>query len=210
MLDDVLRPILLFATRYKKYILVSFACVYALVFAMFILSAFVIKANPTNALLYELGKNAGTLSALLFVVTLIPGIAKRLTWKLHLFALLMIFRRQLGILVFAFGALHYSILRLFPVLFGGAPIPKTIPTFEFLGIITLFPMVFLFITSNNWSVKKLGKWWKRIHMFVYLAAWFLFFHVGLQEIGLLTFALGITALLEVVSLFIAKNEKRKS
>jgi sulfoxide reductase heme-binding subunit YedZ len=129
----------------------------------------------------------------------------------NLMAFLMLIRRQLGVLSFAFSFLHYSTIRLFPVLFGERELVLPLPVYELLGVGALYAMVPLFLTSNDLSVKKLKRWWHRIHAMIYFIVWLLFAHVALQGISPATVILFIFAFLEVFSLayFAAKNYVKK-
>ena len=147
-----------------------------------------------------MGKIAGDSALVFFCLTLIPGIARRFKIRLVLFQILMLFRRQLGISTFLLGFLHYGILQLFPILFAGVPLNTSPSVFEIFGVLTLYPMTLLFLTSNDLSVRKLGKWWKVLHSLSYILVWTLFFHVALNERELLAVVIGIFVLLETGSL----------
>jgi sulfoxide reductase heme-binding subunit YedZ len=54
--------------------------------------------------------------------------------------------------------------------------PKTYLIY-FQGTITLIIFTILAITSNNWSVKKLKKNWKKLHQLTYLATFLLTWHI---------------------------------
>jgi DMSO/TMAO reductase YedYZ heme-binding membrane subunit len=45
------------------------------------------------------------------------------------------------------------------------------------GAISLFILTVMTATSFNYAVKKLGKYWKIIHRFIYLAGFLIVFHV---------------------------------
>ena len=51
------------------------------------------------------------------------------------------------------------------------------PYFKFLALVLSFPLL---ITSNNYSVKKLGKMWKVLHRLVYPIMFLLVLHTAMQ------------------------------
>lgn len=148
----------------------------------------------------DLGRTMGGYALYLLWITMLPGILKRFQVKgflLDIQIILMGVRRQLGILVFLFASAHYIWQRLFLYLDQGIPSLSMIPTFELLGMAALFLLSFLYFTSNDFSVRKLGKHWGRIHALVYIIVWIIALHViliGGEHIvkhGLPTVAIGL-------------------
>ena len=163
-----------------------------------------------TAFIYETGEISGQIAAALFCLSILPGISRRLKFKAPMVTLLMIIRRQLGIAMFSVAFLHYSSIRLFPIIFAGVPMNLSPPVFEIFGVLTLFPLFFLFITSNNFAVKSLKSWWGRVHKIVYISIWALFLHIALQEFGIWTIVIGTFALMETLSLFYYYAQKSTS
>jgi len=160
--------------------------------------------------IYEIGILSGQIAVILFCLTILPGISRRLRFKASMVTLLMIIRRQLGIAMFSVAFLHYSSIRLFPILFAGVSMNLNPPLFEIFGVLTLFPLFFLLITSNNFAVKSLKSWWGRVHKIVYISIWALFLHIALQEFGIWTIVIGTFALMETLSLFYYYAQKSTS
>jgi methionine sulfoxide reductase heme-binding subunit len=80
-------------------------------------------------------------------------------------------RRTLGLYAFMFAAIHFT-------LFVGIDYGFDLPTvfdetftkpYIIVGLSTLLILIPLAITSFPWWMKRLGKNWKRLHRFVYLA-----------------------------------------
>ncbi|MDA1316605.1 MAG: ferric reductase-like transmembrane domain-containing protein [bacterium] len=184
---------------HKKDFINIFQVLHVSIFGILALFAYWINLDIHKGVIYEVGVTCGSIAAWFFILTLLPGIARRFKIQHIAFTVLMLFRRQLGVSMFLFGLLHYSAIRLFPVLFGGVPFDLDPPLFEIVGFFTLYSLAPLYITSNDFSVKKLGKWWKRIHRIAYITVWLIFSHVALQQISILALSLGIVALLEVTS-----------
>lgn len=195
--------------RYKKTIIFLFYLYYLLIFAFGIYSAFIINKQTTSEI-YDMGKSAGNFAVVFFCLSLMPGIARRFKIRMTVIQIIMLFRRQIGIVAFLFGFLHYGILRLFPILFAGAPFDTSPPIFEIFGTLTLYPMALLFLTSNDISVRKMGKSWKILHDMSYIIVWTLFLHVALYNRGAWMLLIGFFAVAETSSLIYSNYSSRIS
>lgn len=166
--------------------------------------------NNTAILWYDIGVKAGELALYVFFVTITAGILRRFGLLQPVQQLLMLFRRHLGILTYLLGLMHWVLVRIaFAAKQGAIP---TLAPFEFAAFFAMQLMFALFVTSNDWSVKHLGVWWKRIHKLIYVVAWLLFFHVALQtgegvEKAPITF---VFATAELISLIYDWSVKRKA
>ncbi|WGT48619.1 protein-methionine-sulfoxide reductase heme-binding subunit MsrQ [Thioclava nitratireducens] len=81
------------------------------------------------------------------------------------------YRRAIGLLAFFYVALHliaWAVLDM-GMLWGQAARDLIKRPYLFFGISAFVLLIPLAITSNNASVRKLGKTWRRIHMLVYPA-----------------------------------------
>jgi sulfoxide reductase heme-binding subunit YedZ len=88
-------------------------------------------------------------------------------------------RKPAGLWAFAFAVVHFSVnviglnenwLR--------APIPDYIAALGVIGLGILMPMA---ATSTKWAMKRLGKWWKRLHRLVYAAGLIVIGHALLES-----------------------------
>ncbi|MCC6711539.1 MAG: ferric reductase-like transmembrane domain-containing protein [Candidatus Pacebacteria bacterium] len=156
----------------------------------------------------ELGSKSASISLVLFWITLVPGILKRFQFKsifIPIRVILMLFRRQIGILMYLFALTHYFWSRFLPIwLINGDLLSFSL--FEFFGLgafMLAFPM---FITSNELSVNKLGKLWKTIHSVTYIIIWLLFLHVVIREPGIKALVTLVMGCLTVASLMKEKND----
>ncbi len=91
-------------------------------------------------------------------------------------------RKPLGLYAFLYAALHLTI---FVVLdFGldlGAVLTEIVQRrYATVGFVSILIMLPLAITSNKWSMRKLGKRWKSLHRWVYLSAILAVIHYILQ------------------------------
>ncbi len=123
----------------------------------------------------EVQKDLGGIAYwLLFIILALPPLSR--VTGIKLITLIMGFRKELGILMGVLVLMHYT---LFVKLMGGfAALANMNPEPWFIaGFIALITTVLLLITSNTWSMKLLGKWWKRLHKGVYLIAILVVAHV---------------------------------
>lgn len=156
-----------------------------------------------------IGNVMGKASLLAFFVTTLPGILGRFRLKSSLITLGMMFRRQTGISVFIFLLTHSLFVFFIPwIAFNLNPFSFINGSIVF-GLVSLFIFLPLFLSSNQWSQKVLGRNWKRLHRLVYTAYWTLFLHLGLREFGFLTVLTGGLAVLEVASLYYDARHSKK-
>jgi len=184
----------------KKILTWMFYAQYAYVFGMMSYSATLTYFQTDRGVVYEWGTTSGSIALVYFCLSLTPGIARRLGIRFRIFQILMLFRRHIGISAFVFGFFHYLAVRMLPILLSGVPLNLNPPLFEVFGFLSLYPMILMFLTSNDYSVKKMGVWWKRLHSLSYVLVWTLFFHVALQGGETWKYLIGIFAVLETGSL----------
>ncbi|MGR3591469.1 MAG: protein-methionine-sulfoxide reductase heme-binding subunit MsrQ [Limimaricola soesokkakensis] len=115
--------------------------------------------EPINALEREYGDTALKL--------LVAGLAVTPLMKYTRVSLLK-FRRAIGLLCFFFVVAHFSVWALLDVQSFGrvwADILKR--PYVTVGMIAFLGLIPLALTSNNWSVRRLGRNWRRLHQLVY-------------------------------------------
>ena len=119
----------------------------------------------------------GLFALVCYIITLLPTILRIVfpkTKKTGFPKLLLKYRRQIGVIAFFFALAHALLL-----------VNKR--NFDFFdiqtywiyiqGVATFIIFTLLAITSNNWSVKKMKKNWKKLHELTYLAMFLLIWHV---------------------------------
>ena len=88
------------------------------------------------------------------------------------------YKRPLGLYTFLYAAMHYFV---FTSAFGfavGATAAATVSSFMLAtGFVGLALMAPLALTSNKFSMKKLGRNWKRLHYLTYAVAIFIILHL---------------------------------
>ena len=87
----------------------------------------------------------------------------------------MYHRRALGVATFGYAAFHAAIY--IKSKWGAGLILKEAQGADLLtGWIALFIFLIMALTSNNFSVKKMGRRWQGLHRLVYLATALVFVH----------------------------------
>jgi methionine sulfoxide reductase heme-binding subunit len=128
----------------------------------------------------------GKTALLVYTLTLLPGILGRLQFLPELRPPLMLFRRQLGVTMFLMAITHSSLLFTIPALVLGGFSLANLPPNALFGSLALILLLPLWLTSNDTSVRKLGKWWKKIHQLTYIALLFIFLHVAVVRFSIWT------------------------
>nr|WP_325062985.1 protein-methionine-sulfoxide reductase heme-binding subunit MsrQ [Kushneria phosphatilytica] len=119
--------------------------------------------EPGRYLLLNLGQ--GGLILLLLTLSLTP--LTRLTrWKGF-----SVIRRQLGLWTCSYGVLHLSCYLLFILGLDWSALGADLSRRPYIivGALALIILITLAITSNRFAMKRLGRRWKSLHRFVYVA-----------------------------------------
>lgn len=81
------------------------------------------------------------------------------------------FRRAIGVLAFTYVALHLLVWLVLDVgilsQIWADILKRPYITIGMVGFVVMIPLA---VTSNNWSVKRLGVKWKRLHQLTYIVA----------------------------------------
>jgi sulfoxide reductase heme-binding subunit YedZ len=81
------------------------------------------------------------------------------------------FRRAIGVLAFTYVALHLLVWLVLDVgilsQIWADILKRPYITIGMIGFVVMIPLA---VTSNNWSVKRLGVKWRRLHQLTYVAA----------------------------------------
>ncbi len=122
---------------------------------------FALGADPGKVLADRLG--LGALTLLLITLAMTP--LKRLTGWSGWIAV----RRQLGLWCFSYVAFHLLAYAVFVLGLDGAQfmIDLRKRPYIFVGALAFIGLLALAVTSNHFSIRKLGKRWKALHRAVY-------------------------------------------
>jgi sulfoxide reductase heme-binding subunit YedZ len=187
-IQSVLRAVQKFVLPRRKQFIWLFVLAESGLLGLWLVCFAIARTNfeAVSELIFSLGSKLGTFSLICYLITLVPGIVTRLQWlpliTQPVGSMLMIFRRHFGILMFISAFVHMSFTTTLPQLvFNNFEISQiTLQTYHVMGILGWWILFPLWLTSNDVSVKKLGVWWKRVHMLTYTALFFIFLHVALQ------------------------------
>lgn len=194
-----LQRALTFSLKHKKQIIL----IYTIFYIFLTISLIILKDTQFRFIWNNLGRNAGNLSVIFFSLAVLPGIINRLKIPSQIkpvSIILMLFRRQNGILMFLFALSHYLLMRIYPALhYQIFNFPSQI--FEFMGMLAFTFSVPLFLTSNDYSQHRLAHKWSQLHKIVYVICWLIFLHIALiPKLSITTVLIGIISLLELYSL----------
>jgi DMSO/TMAO reductase YedYZ heme-binding membrane subunit len=143
---------------------------------------------------------------LVSLIVFVKPLSQIFAWKGFKYA--VAFRRQLGVASFWFALFHGMLyVRLYD-LFGIESFIGRENTFYLLGLVGLIGMILLGVTSNNYSVKYLGKYWKKLHRFVYVIFFVILVHAGQAE-GHYLFAAALGLAFIALKLYAWKISRRK-
>jgi DMSO/TMAO reductase YedYZ heme-binding membrane subunit len=197
-------------TRGRPQILVGFKVFYlALVTILFIGGWFIYEGTAQAIFWYRLAPWMGRVGIVAYSLTTIPGIARRLRVQHKLIALLMIYRRDIGVSMYLFVTIHYFFLIGIATWFQKIFVVPT-PLFQTMGLTAYVLTFFLFATSNDFSVRRLGSWWHTIHKLTYIIIVFIFLHVALQRVSVWSILIGATLLAQASSHVVAFMRKRRA
>lgn len=125
----------------------------------------------------------GYIALIAYIATLLPtnfivvfSCYRKAYWRRFLFQN----RKELGLICFGFSAAHGLLtLQARDVDFLSA---NTYIDY-FTGLSSILIFTILAVTSNNWSSRKLGKNWKKLHRLTYVALILLILHLFLAKQG---------------------------
>lgn len=154
----------------------------------------------------------GFVSLGLFLLTLIPGILQRFRLNNLILSSVVLFRRQIGILMYISALVHSMYLSTIPLIMSGNfGNFAAISTHEFYGSLAVMILFPVWLTSNDFAQKKLKKFWKTIQRLTYVAIIFIYLHVAAVD-RLALFVTMIVMILELFSwiyTFLANRKKIK-
>lgn len=146
-----------------------------------------------------LARQLGQIAALLYCVTLVPGMLRRFQlWPLTR-AILMLWRRYVGIAMFHTALGHLMLIRVVPLLFFNPRLLLSASWQILLGILAITLLLPLWLTSNEYSVRQLGPIWHWIHKLTYAAVFLIFGHLALASDTKLSWVVGAVLGLEILS-----------
>ena len=141
-------------------------------FSLLLLSAWnnELGANPIETITHFTG--IWTLRFLVITLAIAP--LRRLTGQ----AILIRFRRMLGLFTFFYASMHFLTYIWLDQYFDWPFIVEDIVEHPYVivGFATYLVLLLLAVTSPHFMVRKLGKTWKKLHRLIYPAAFLASFH----------------------------------
>lgn len=180
------RKSLLFTTKEKAKIEAIFKWLYfSLVIIILVGFASVHLDQPfLFKYLMPLGGKLAQASVFFYCLSLLPGILTRFAVLPTTTALLKQWRRQSGVLMFWLAIAHSFLSRTFPVIAIDPNLLSQPPLPVVFGMLALFILFPLWLTSNDYSLSKMGnKNWKLLHRITYLALLLIMIHAALSVSG---------------------------
>lgn len=166
---------MLFLLKYIRYIILTVAVLLAVLLFTLTVNQF---TNLTAAYV-ELGQNYAIIALGLIYLSLIITPIYFAFPNLPLKALVVKSRRALGVSAFLFALMH-ALLEFFKIFGGFINLQylhgKYLLAF-LLGFTALLILAAMTATSFNYVVKKMGKYWKILHRFIYFAGSLIVIHV---------------------------------
>jgi sulfoxide reductase heme-binding subunit YedZ len=195
----------------KSTFLSIFYLLYTLLIIILVFGMYQVLTNGSySSQVYEWGATFGQLAVVSFIITLSPGMMIRFNLRSKWQGILMVLRRQWGILTYLLACVHLSFVRLGLVLNGTLHWYDIKELYELCGILGILLLTPLFLTSNDYSLRRLKASWFTLHKAVYGIVWILFLHVVLQEPGSIwAILLGVTGILEIGSFIYRWYKNRK-
>ncbi|MCQ4318605.1 protein-methionine-sulfoxide reductase heme-binding subunit MsrQ [Stutzerimonas zhaodongensis] len=148
--------------RYPRWRLLLFICAACLTcYWLYLGVTAALGPDPGKVLVDNLGQGA--------LILLLCSLAMTPLQKLTGWAGWISFRRQLGLWAFAYGVLHLACYMYFllGLDFSGFAAELADRPYIALGAIAMTGLLALAATSTRWSMRKLGKRWKKLHRLVY-------------------------------------------
>lgn len=155
-----------------KKVFLALEILYALFIAILLFSNNFIPSQYTRYI--------GMLTLLVFMIVLTPGTVRRFGIKSRFADLLMVYRRNFGIFTYMLILTHELTYYSGQVVLGPNLFLKA-PDFIKMGMTASILLLPLFLTSNDFAVRILKKWWKRLHKLIYVAVLFIYLHLLFQK-----------------------------
>lgn len=183
----------------KKKVVYVFRLYYAVILVVWIYGYILLTRDIGAASdLISVGKKLGDLALILYIITLIPGIFTRLKIFSTFTATLKLFRRQFGVSTFLTAVVHQSFVFTFLLIATNTFSFKLFTAHEVLGLIALLLLFPMWLSSNDFVERKMGRWWKIMHRITYVILMLIFFHVATSNLILSMFIIPVIVL-EIIS-----------
>jgi len=158
--------------RYPAWRLLLFVCAASLpAYWLYLAATAALGPDPGKVLVDNLGEGA--------LILLLCSLAMTPLQKLTGWSGWIAFRRQLGLWSFGYAALHLTAYLAFILGLDFRSFPTELVDRPYIavGAIAFLGLLALAMTSTRWSMRKLGKRWKKLHRIVYLTLLVVLIHM---------------------------------
>jgi sulfoxide reductase heme-binding subunit YedZ len=204
-----MKEIYVLLSRYQKQIKLLFTLSYISIMIIYMIGIWSYgKIDGVDDIFHEVGEKFGQITIILLTLTLIPGMFKRFGILKKLSSIIILFRRQLGVLAFFSAVAHMGYNYAIPHIASGTNLLPGLFQEQQIGFAAITIFFLLWVTSNDFSMKFMGKWWKYLQRTSYLAIVLLILHTSYVE-SKFSFVLGGVLTLEILSwvVHIIKSKK---
>lgn len=173
-----MKQLYLFLAHHQKLIKKLFLLAYIILITLYAVGIWQYdNLNEIKGLFRTIGKWSGQISIILLLLTLIPGMLKRMDLLNKLESVVYLFRRQLGVLAFFMAVTHVGYMSWIRKIASGENPLDTVFKSQQTGLAAFTIFLLLWVTSNDISMKFLGRWWRFLQRLSYLSVIALIFHV---------------------------------
>ncbi len=198
-IDILWRPFHLQAIKYRPLVIkLMTPLTLGILIGLILTAGAYLWVKPLYFLIYSVGAKAGVAAVFFYVLSLLPGIFKRLNILTLPRTSLMLYRRETGQLAFLAAVFHAGAVRLIPKFLNPVLLFQIPFWAEIVGFWVLMIFLALYLTSNDVAIAKLGKLWAKLHRFTYVALGLLLVHVAWYDIGVALF-LAVVGAVELLS-----------
>lgn len=148
--------------RYPALRLLLFVCAASVpAYWLYLAATAALGPDPGKVLVDNLGQGA--------LILLLCSLAMSPLQKITGWSGWIAFRRQLGLWSFGYAALHLTgyLIFILGLDFSSFPAELIERPYITVGVIAFLGLLALAMTSTRWSMRKLGKRWKKLHRMVY-------------------------------------------
>jgi sulfoxide reductase heme-binding subunit YedZ len=173
-----MKQLYIFLAHHQKLIKKLFLLTYIILITLYVVGIWQYDSlNEIRGLFRTIGKWSGQISIILLLLTLIPGMLKRMNLLDKIESIVYLFRRQLGVLAFFMAVTHVGYMSWIRKIASGENPLDSVFKYQQTGFAAFAIFLLLWVTSNDISMRFLGKWWRYLQRLSYLSVIALILHV---------------------------------
>jgi len=173
-----MKKIYLLLAHHQKSIKKLFLLTYIILITLYVIGIWQYESlSEIKGLYSTIGRKSGQISIVLLLLTLIPGMLKRMDLLNKIESIVYLFRRQLGVLAFFMAVTHVGYMSWIRKIASGENPLDSLFKYQQTGFAAFTIFLLLWVTSNDISMKLLGKWWRYLQRLSYVSVIALILHV---------------------------------